>query len=129
MDALILSYLWGCGEYDPLPDLGPHEEELLALLRRGIRRGAAAEELGFDRAALGLYLEAKPEFAGRVVQAEADANELVEEALFQAAASGNVQAARLWLERRQSAPVTSSSLELAAPAHADEALLRDLSTD
>lgn len=74
----------------------------LAALREGVRRGAAARELGFDRHVADGYIAEHADFAAAVLDAETDATELVEEALFQSAVSGNVNAGRLWLERGES---------------------------
>lgn len=65
-----------------------------------MRPGAAAEILGIERHQLDGYLFDNPEFAAQVADAEQDAVEHVEEALYQAAVSGNVAACKLWLERR-----------------------------
>jgi hypothetical protein len=65
-----------------------------------MRRGACAELLGFSRLAIITYIEDHPEFERRVLDAEGEANEHVEEALYQAAVSGNVSAARAWMELR-----------------------------
>ncbi len=46
---------------------------------------------------------ADPAFAAAVEQAEMEANELVEDALFQAAQSGNVVACQVWLYNRMPA--------------------------
>jgi hypothetical protein len=46
------------------------------------------------------FIEEHPEFERQVSDAEGQANEHVEEALFQAAVSGNVSACRAWMELR-----------------------------
>ena len=76
--------------------------EFLTHLRAGMRRGAAAELLGFNRMTVMDFIEDHPEFEKKVLDAEGQANEHVEEALYQAAVSGNVAAARAWLELRPS---------------------------
>jgi hypothetical protein len=76
------------------------QEEFLQHLRQGMRRGACAELLGFTRLTIITYIEDHPEFERRVIDAEGEANEHVEEALYQAAVSGNVSAARAWMELR-----------------------------
>jgi hypothetical protein len=76
------------------------QQEFLAHLRNGMRRGAAAELLGFSRMTVMNYIGEHPEFESQVTDAEGQANEHVEEALFQAAVSGNVGACRAWMELR-----------------------------
>jgi len=76
------------------------QQEFLHHLRQGMRRGAAAELLGFSRMTVIDYIEEHPDFEKKVLDAEGEANEHVEEALYQAAVSGNVAAARAWLELR-----------------------------
>jgi hypothetical protein len=74
------------------------QEEFLDHLRQGMRRGATAQLLGFGRMTITNYIEDHPEFEKRVLDAESEATEHVQEALYQAAVSGNVSAARAWLE-------------------------------
>ena len=78
------------------------QEEYLVHLRQGMRRGATAELMGFSRLTLMNYIEDHPDFERRVLDAEGEASEHVEEALYQAAVSGNVSAARAWMELRPS---------------------------
>lgn len=72
----------------------------LAHVGNGMRRGKAAEAIGLHRGTVADYIEDHPEFEKVVLRAEDEANENVEEALYQAAISGNVAAARTWLELR-----------------------------
>lgn len=72
----------------------------LTALREGSRRGAAAEAVGISRETVRLAYNADPDFAAQVEQAEMDANEPVEDALYQAALAGNVVAAQVWLYNR-----------------------------
>src|SRR5215831_4009706 len=65
-----------------------------------MRRGAAAELLGFSRMSIIDFITEHPAFERKVLDAEGEANEHVEEALYQAAVSGNVAAARAWMELR-----------------------------
>lgn len=74
------------------------QEEFLEHLRNGMRRGACAQLLGFTRMTIVNFIEDHPEFEKRVLDAEGQATEHVQEALYQAAVSGNVSAARAWLE-------------------------------
>lgn len=69
-------------------------------LRSGMRPGAAAFVLKVPRSVVDGYLAEHPDFALEVRDAEATATEHVEEAIYQAAVSGNVQAARLWFAIR-----------------------------
>lgn len=69
-------------------------------LREGMRRGAAAQDVGISRETARLAYNAEPEFAAAVEQAEMDANEEIEDALREAALSGNVTAAQVWLYNR-----------------------------
>jgi hypothetical protein len=78
-----------------------HKEELLAHVRGGMRPGAAAELLGHHRDEIFGLIDSDQEFSERLELAEREATEHVEEALYQAAVSGNVTAARIWLERRE----------------------------
>jgi hypothetical protein len=74
------------------------QAEFLGHLRAGMRRGAAADTLKLERLKVREFIAAHPEFLVLVEDAELDANEHVEEALYQAAISGSVPAAKTWLE-------------------------------
>jgi hypothetical protein len=78
-----------------------HRDQLLGHVRAGMRPGAAAELLGHHRDEIFALIDSDEEFAERLELAEREATEHVEEALYQAAVSGNVTAARIWLERRE----------------------------
>jgi hypothetical protein len=73
----------------------------LEALRGGARRCAAAESVGIHRETVRKVNRDDPEFAAAVDQAEMDANELVEDALYQASLAGNVVACQVWLYNRQ----------------------------
>jgi len=75
------------------------QEEFLEHMRSGMRRGAAAEVMELTRIDVQSFIRATPEFERLVIDAEELATEHVEEALYQAAVSGSVPAAKLWLER------------------------------
>ena len=77
---------------------GAAREQFLDHIRAGMRPGAAAEALGFNRVVALGYLQDHPEFALRVLDAEDEAIEHIEEAIYQSGVSGNFQAAKLWLE-------------------------------
>jgi hypothetical protein len=76
-------------------------DQLLGHVRAGMRPGAAAELLGHHRDEIFGLIDADDSFAERLELAEREATEHVEEALYQAAVSGNVTAARIWLDRRE----------------------------
>ncbi len=75
-------------------------KKYLDLLRQGVRRGAAAEQVGVTRQTVFIYKQKHPEFAEEERQAEIDACEIIEDALFQAAQAGNVRAIETWLFNR-----------------------------
>ena len=79
------------------------KKEFLDALRTGSRRGAAAESVGVTRQTVWYAMQDDTGFAEAVEQAEMDANELVEDALYQAAQSGNVVACQVWLYNRMPA--------------------------
>jgi len=72
----------------------------LELLREGSRRGTAAHAVGVTRQTVSEHKKRDPEFAALADDAEMDANEEVEDALYMAATSGNVVAAQVWLYNR-----------------------------
>ena len=69
-------------------------------LRQGLRPGAAAEAVGITRQTVYMHRKNDPDFAEAERQAELEACEIVEDALFNAAISGNVKAAETWLYNR-----------------------------
>jgi len=83
------------------PTFTPEQREaFLNHLRGGMMLGAAAYVLELPRHVIEGYIAEHPEFKLEVRDAEATADEHVHEALYQAAASGNVNACKLWLEMR-----------------------------
>ncbi len=79
------------------------QDEFLQHLRAGMRRGAAAAAVYGDddpmtRKRIRDFIDAHRSFELLVLDAEREATENVEEALYQAAISGNVAAATKWLE-------------------------------
>lgn len=76
----------------------PLQEQYLDHLKNGMRRGAAAEVLGLPRKLVLDHIALHDDFEAKVIDAEAEATEHVEEALYQAAISGNVAAAKIWLD-------------------------------
>ena len=65
-----------------------------------MRRGTAAHSVGVTRWTVLDYKKRDPEFASLADDAEMDANEEVEDALYMAATSGNVVAIQVWLYNR-----------------------------
>ncbi len=76
------------------------QEKFLQLVSEGSRRGIAAESVGVTRQCVSYLAGHNEEFAKALELAEMDANEQVEDALFQAATSGNVVAIQVWLYNR-----------------------------
>lgn len=77
-------------------------DEFLGHIRRGMRRGMAAEEVGLNRMQLREFIAEDEKFRKMVEDAETDATENVEEALYQAAISGSVAAAKAWIDLKGS---------------------------
>lgn len=75
-------------------------EIFLDLLRKGIRRTQACKKAGISRPTFNKYMNNNKKFAAEVAQAETDANELVEQAMFSSALKGNVTAQQVWLYNR-----------------------------
>jgi hypothetical protein len=74
--------------------------EYLELIRQGHRRGAAARAVGVDPETARNAYNKDPEFADAVELAEIEACDIVEDALLEAAKSGNVTACQVWLYNR-----------------------------
>jgi hypothetical protein len=74
------------------------QEEFLQHVREGLPRGSAADMIEFSRPKMRDLIEENPEWEKQVLDAEIDATEHVQEALYQAAISGSVAAAKTWLE-------------------------------
>lgn len=72
----------------------------LDLLRAGGRRHASARSIGISPWTVVNRMNADPKFAAEVERAEMEANEQVENALYEAALSGNVVAIQVWLYNR-----------------------------
>jgi hypothetical protein len=73
-------------------------QEFLEHIRAGMQRGAAADALDLSRILVREYILSNKPFERLVLDAEVDATEHVQEALYQAAVSGSVAAAKTWLE-------------------------------
>jgi hypothetical protein len=76
------------------------QDDYLERIRNGVMRGPASDEIGVDRSTIRRYIEGHAGFRQKVEDAETDAAEMVQEAVFQAASSGSIPAAKLWLEFR-----------------------------
>ena len=72
----------------------------LASLRKGARRGQAAEACGVTSQCVRDYIERDPDFKDAIDEAEIAAHEAVENALWHKAKNGNVQAIVFWLTNR-----------------------------
>lgn len=75
-------------------------EIFLDLLRKGVRRTQACKKAGISRPTFNKCMNNNKKFAAEVAQAETDANELVEQAMFNSALKGNVTAQQVWLYNR-----------------------------
>lgn len=98
------------------------QKDYLELLADGKRRGSAAHEVGLDSKTIDRHIALDPAFMELREAAESRADDEVEESLFESARSGNVPAAKMWLEARrpnmwkpQEKPLLGSSP--AAPLH------------
>lgn len=89
-------------------------------VRQGMRPGAAAEAMGFDRDAILDYSTENEELKELLTKAEREATEHVEEALFQAAVSGNITAARIWLDMRKPKSTALVPTDTAEPGFDEE---------
>jgi len=69
-------------------------------LSKGARRGAAAKAVGVSRQTILNHIKEDEKFHKAVDEAEMDANEVVEDALYKAACSGNIVAIQVWLYNR-----------------------------
>jgi hypothetical protein len=104
----------------------PKREEYLGHIRAGLMRGKAAEMMGFKRKTILDWIEGNPEFAELVEDAERERNEHVDEAIFHAAISGSVQAAKLWWERlglmpeKRGRPPSTAPPDMPSPTRPDE---------
>lgn len=78
----------------------PKRERYLELLREGGRRHQSARDVGVQPSTVARFAREHPEFALAIDEAEMEANQIVEDALFQAATSGNVVACQVWLYNR-----------------------------
>lgn len=92
-----------------------NRREYLRLLRGGMFRRAAAHAIDVPYRRVDAYIAEHDDYRLDVVEAEDTATEHVQTALYQAATSGNVQAARIWLEARRRAQTPRRP-----PTHGDD---------
>ncbi len=84
---------------------GPKKREVyFEALREGARRTAAARAAGISSEWVRRTRKDDPLFAEQESQAELDANERVEDAMFRTALDGNVTAMQVWLYNRMPDP-------------------------
>ena len=76
------------------------KEAYFESLRNGLGRMAAARSVGCTPEWMEKLMRRDPEFKRAISQAELEANQKVENALFLAASSGNVVACQVWLYNR-----------------------------
>lgn len=75
-------------------------DRFLTLVRAGARLGVAASQVGFNMDTVRRARKADPLFDALVLEAEEDAAEPVEQALYDAAVKGEPWAVKLWLANR-----------------------------
>ena len=75
---------------------GLKEEAYLDLLRNGRGRCKAAREVGITIKTIERHMVRNPNFKALVSLAEMEANQKIENALFEAAMTGNVTAIQVW---------------------------------
>lgn len=84
--------------FDDDPDLA---ERYLGEIRTGTLRYEAAKAVGVTARHVQLYAASHPEFADALLEAEGEAAEPIERAVYEAACGGEEWAVKLWLSRRQ----------------------------
>jgi hypothetical protein len=91
---------WKGSRHAPYKFTPDKRKAYLELLAKGVRRGAAAEAIGFTRYGVTEYLKRYPEFQKEIDQAEMHEVELVEGFLFEACRKGNAAAIFFHLQNR-----------------------------
>lgn len=87
----VISMVW-------MTKFGPEKQKAFCeLLAQGVRRQAAAKKVGIVPETYRRHMKEDTEFKAMVDEAEMEANELVENALFNSALEGNFNAQRFWL--------------------------------
>jgi len=92
--------LRGNGKRRPYKFSTLKQKKFLELLEQGSRRYAAAEAVGISGGMISYHMKRDKNFAKAVDEAEMNANQIIEGALFDAAVSGNVTACLAWLYSR-----------------------------
>lgn len=91
---------WKPGRRKPYKFTKEKQEEFLRLTQEGQRRSAAARAIGLRPQTVSYHAIKYPAFAKALDEAEREATEQVEDALFQSALGGNVTAQQVWLYNR-----------------------------
>lgn len=76
------------------------QRQYLDFLRQGLRRGESAKLVGLHYATVTALRKADPAFAQAEADAEAQASEQIENALFTLASEGHMEAIKFWLMNR-----------------------------
>jgi hypothetical protein len=76
------------------------QAEYLAALARGMRKGEAAAAVELNVATINTYRKKDPAFAAAEVEAETQASEVIESALWELARGGHLTAIMFWLQNR-----------------------------
>jgi hypothetical protein len=77
------------------------QEAFLMALRKGLRLTAAAEAVGMTYQGVLRYIKLYPDFRREMDEAEAQACDVIENALYEKARAGNVTAMEIWLFNRR----------------------------
>ena len=110
------------------------------MLRSGGRRQSSARSIGITHTTVNAHYKSDPDFRAAVEAAEMEANEAVENALYDAAVGGNVVAMQVWLynrmpkrwmnkarENKEPIPVQEPTFDMSKLTDAELITLRDLS--
>ena len=88
----------------------------LDLLSVGGRRGASATAVGISRSTICDLMREDKEFASAVLQAEMDANDVIETVLYGLAKDGDMKAVKMWLyNKNKSAWRDKQAIEVSGP--------------
>ena len=83
------------------------QDEFLDHMRNGLTWSAAAYAMEMTRLEWTDFIAEDDLFRHRVEDAQAEAQDHVDEAIFQAAVSGSVAAARLWMNMKRKQPTSA----------------------
>src|SRR5262249_11043552 len=98
------------------------KERYLEQLAQGVRLCAAAKAVGIHRDTMREAKKNDPEFAEAIKLAQQEANEIIEDALFQTARKRNVVACLAWLYNRD--PEHWKDMRMAIHQHKEEVVHR-----